>query len=126
MACSVPSSRLQVTLRAPNETDAARFVAWFADLEVTRYLAERFPVSLQQEEEFFRRTGESKSEVWWVIEAEGKAIGASGIHRIDWINAHATTGTASVSGQAFTAGYSAPSAGPPPWNLYVVRPIGSG
>ena len=83
-------------------------------------------MSLQQEEEFFRRTGESKSEVWWVIEAEGKAIGASGIHRIDWINAHATTGTASVSGQALTAGYSAPSAGPPPWNLYVVRPIGSG
>ena len=29
---------------------------------------------------------------------------------------------ASVSGGALTAKYSAPSAGPPPWNLYVVRP----
>jgi len=29
---------------------------------------------------------------------------------------------ASVSGAALTAAYSAPSAGPPPWNLYVVRP----
>jgi pyridoxamine 5'-phosphate oxidase-like protein len=29
---------------------------------------------------------------------------------------------ASVSGSAFTAEYSAPSAGPPPWNLYVVKP----
>ena len=29
---------------------------------------------------------------------------------------------ASVSGGAFTAEYSAPSAGPPPWNLYAVRP----
>jgi pyridoxamine 5'-phosphate oxidase-like protein len=28
---------------------------------------------------------------------------------------------ASVSGAAFTAEYSAPSAGPPPWNLYVIR-----
>ena len=28
----------------------------------------------------------------------------------------------SVSGDAFTAEYSAPSAGPPPWNLYMVRP----
>src|SRR5712692_4609722 len=28
----------------------------------------------------------------------------------------------SVSGGALTAEYSAPSAGPPPWNLYVVRP----
>ena len=29
---------------------------------------------------------------------------------------------ASVSGEALTAKYSAPSAGPPPWNLYVVKP----
>jgi len=29
---------------------------------------------------------------------------------------------ASVRGEALTAEYSAPSAGPPPWNLYVVRP----
>jgi hypothetical protein len=29
---------------------------------------------------------------------------------------------ASVSGDAFTAAYSAPSAGPAPWNLYVLRP----
>ena len=29
---------------------------------------------------------------------------------------------ARVSGTALTAPYSAPSAGPPPWNLYVVRP----
>jgi hypothetical protein len=28
----------------------------------------------------------------------------------------------SVSGTAFTAAYSAPSAGPPPWNLYVFTP----
>lgn len=38
---------------------------------------------------------------------------------------------ASVSGDALTAEYSAPSAGPPPWNLYVVKPttafgVGSG
>src|SRR2546423_3352666 len=30
---------------------------------------------------------------------------------------------ASVTGEALSAEYSAPSAGPPPWNLYVVRPI---
>ncbi len=29
---------------------------------------------------------------------------------------------ASVGGQALVAEYSAPSAGPPPWNLYVLRP----
>ena len=30
---------------------------------------------------------------------------------------------ASVSGTALTAKYSAPSAGPPPWNLYAVKPV---
>jgi hypothetical protein len=30
---------------------------------------------------------------------------------------------ATVEGQAFTHEYSAPSAGPPPWNLYVIDPV---
>jgi RimJ/RimL family protein N-acetyltransferase len=50
-------------------------------------------MSLQQEEDFIERVGDSKNDVWWIIEAEGKAIGATGIHRIEWINAHAITGT---------------------------------
>jgi len=83
----------KVTLRPPDESDPARFIAWFADTEVTRYLGNAFPLSLQAEEEAIKGLGESKSDVWWVIEAEGRAIGASGIHRIDWINAHGTTGT---------------------------------
>lgn len=81
-----------MTLRPPAETDAARFIAWFADTEVTRYLGTAFPLSLQGEEEAIKRLGEAKDTVWWVIEAEGRSIGATGIHRIDWINAHGTTG----------------------------------
>ena len=65
----------KVTLRPPDENDAARFVAWFADLEVTRYLAERFPMSLQQEDDFINRIGESKNDVWWVIDATGTPVG---------------------------------------------------
>jgi RimJ/RimL family protein N-acetyltransferase len=83
----------KVTLRPPDETDPQRFIAWFADLEVTRYLGTAFPLSLQAEEEAIKKLGEAKDTVWWVIEAEGKAIGATGIHRIDWINANAITGT---------------------------------
>jgi hypothetical protein len=30
---------------------------------------------------------------------------------------------ATVDKGAFTAPYSAPSAGPPPWNLYVITPV---
>jgi len=95
----------KVTLRPPIDGDAQKFVDWFADLEVTRYLAERFPLSIQQEEDFFKRIGESKNDVWWCIEAEGKTIGATGIHRINWINANGVTGTVIGDKSCWRKGY---------------------
>ena len=95
----------KVVLRPPRDGDAARFVEWFADIEVTRYLAERFPFSIRQEEEFFKRVSESTNDVWWAIEAEDRTIGATGIHRIDWINAHAITGTVIGDKSCWRKGY---------------------
>jgi len=95
----------KVTLRPPDETDPKRFIEWFADAEVTRYLGTAFPLSLQAEEEAIKKLGEAKETVWWVVEAEGKAIGATGIHRIDWINAHATTGTVIGDKSCWRKGY---------------------
>ncbi len=95
----------KVKLRPPDATDAARFIEWFADTEVTRYLGTAFPLSLQGEEEAIKRLGEDKNTVWWVIEAEGKAIGATGIHRIDWINANAITGTVIGDTSMWRKGY---------------------
>ncbi len=82
----------KVTLRPPDDSDAARFVAWLADLDVTRYLLRRSTFALEQEEGFLKTIGESKTEVFWTIEADGQAIGATGIHQIDWLHAHASTG----------------------------------
>ncbi|MDQ2913434.1 MAG: GNAT family N-acetyltransferase [Chloroflexota bacterium] len=82
----------KVTLRPARENDAEHFVRWFADMEVTRHLNRRTAISLQQEQEFLKNVGESKDDVWWVIEAEGKAIGATGIHDINWVDANGTTG----------------------------------
>jgi RimJ/RimL family protein N-acetyltransferase len=82
----------KVTLRPARENDAGDFVRWFADMEVTRFLSRRMAITLQQEQEFLKKIGESKDDVWWVLEADGKAIGATGIHRIDWIDANGTTG----------------------------------
>ncbi|HUG56029.1 MAG TPA: GNAT family N-acetyltransferase, partial [Candidatus Limnocylindrales bacterium] len=70
----------KVTLRPPTDDEAKLFVEWFADTDVTRYLGTRFPPALYQEEEFLKKIGESKEDVFWVIEAEGRAVGASGIH----------------------------------------------
>ena len=81
-----------VTLRPADDSDPPRFVPWFADMEVTRYLGRRSAAALYQEIDFFKRAGESKNDVLWVIEAGGATVGATGIHQIDWPNAHATTG----------------------------------
>jgi ribosomal-protein-alanine N-acetyltransferase len=82
----------KVTLRPGREADAECFVRWFADMEVTRYLGHRMAVSLYQEQEFLKKIGESKDDVFWMLDAGDKAIGATGIHRIDWLNANASTG----------------------------------
>ena len=82
----------KVTLRPPDDSDTARFVDWFGDLDVTRYLLRRFAVGQLQEEGFLKALGDSTTDVFWMLEADGQAIGATGIHRIDWLHAHATTG----------------------------------
>lgn len=83
----------KVTLRPPDETDAARFVEWLADQEVTRYLGVVVNVpSIEAEKEFLRKTGEAKDAVFWAIEAEGKTIGTTVIRSIDWISGNGNTG----------------------------------
>src|SRR5205809_329403 len=82
----------KVTLRPARENDAEHFVRWFADMEVTRHLATRMAIILQQELEFLKRIGESKNDVWWVIDVADQAIGATGIHAINWLDANGTTG----------------------------------
>lgn len=94
-----------VTLRPADDTDPPRFVPWLADMEVTRYLGRRSAAALYQEVDFFKRVGESPDDVLWVIEAGGEAIGATGIHRIDWLNAHGTTGILIGRRDAWGKGY---------------------
>ncbi len=95
----------KVTLRPPDDSDAQRFVDWFADLDVTRYLARRAGIGLLQEQGHLKKVGESTTDILWVLQAEGHPIGATGIHGIDWINAHATTGTVIGDKNAWRKGY---------------------
>ncbi len=81
-----------VTLRPADDSDPPRFLPWIADMEVTRFLGRRTGAALYQEVDFFKRVGEAKDTVLWIIEADGETVGATGIHEIDWQNAHATTG----------------------------------
>lgn len=94
-----------VTLRPPDDPDAQRFVEWFADLEVTRCLLRRTGIGLLQEQGFLKKVGESTTDVLWMIDAGGRPIGATGIHGIDWLHAHATTGIVIGDRTAWRKGY---------------------
>jgi RimJ/RimL family protein N-acetyltransferase len=83
----------QFRLRPPKAEDAEVMIAWFEDLEVTARLRLRFPPSLEQEREWLRKTADDQASIVWVIEHDGRAVGSTGIHLVDWANQHGTTGT---------------------------------
>src|SRR5438093_10640212 len=74
-------------------------------MEVTRHLATRMAITLQQELEFLKRIGESKDDVWWVIDVADQAIGATGIHAIRWLDATGTAGLDLGDKAAWGEGY---------------------
>ena len=83
----------RLRLRPPRAEDAAEMITWFEDLEVTQFLFIRTPPSLEQENEFLDTRAKDPDSIFWVIEVDGKAIGSTGIHMIDWKNGFGTTGT---------------------------------
>jgi RimJ/RimL family protein N-acetyltransferase len=95
----------RVTLRPADDSDPPRFVPWFADMEVTRYLGRRSAVALYMEEEILKKFGESDDTIFWMIDAGGETIGATGIHAVDWLNRHATTGIVIGAKHAWGKGY---------------------
>jgi [ribosomal protein S5]-alanine N-acetyltransferase len=83
-----------VRLRPPKPEDAPVMIAWFEDLEVTRFLELRTPPSIEIEREWLERMARSQDDVVWAVEYEGRTVGITAIHHIDWKNGFGTTGTA--------------------------------
>lgn len=82
-----------VTMRPFTSADADTFRAWLADPETTRYMVRVFPPSEESEKEWIERVGKSEADIVWGLEHDGRLVGISGVHSIDWINQHATTGS---------------------------------
>lgn len=82
-----------VKLRPPSGHDAETMLTWFEDMEVTRFMALHHPPSIEAEMEFIDRMARSPDDVFWVIEHENRAVGASAIHAINWKYGYGTTGT---------------------------------
>ena len=82
-----------VRLRPPRPEDAAEMISWFEDMEVTRFLLVRHPPSIEMEREWLDKMARDPDQVVWVVEREGRVVGTTAIHAIDWKNGFGTTGT---------------------------------
>ncbi len=82
-----------VRLRPPKPEDAGEMLTWFEDMEVTRFLNLHHPPSMEMEKEWLEKVARDPDSVVWVIEFEGRAIGTTGLHLINWKYGFATTGT---------------------------------
>jgi ribosomal-protein-alanine N-acetyltransferase len=82
-----------VRLRPPKPEDAPVIITWFEDMEVTRFLLRRHPLSIEMEKEWLDRMARSPDDVVWIVENQGDPVGITALHLIDWKNSSATTGT---------------------------------
>lgn len=83
----------RVTLGPLAVAHLENYCRWFADPEVTRYLARDNPPSLREEQEWFDRVVASQTQVAWGLFAEGQHIGGMGLVEISWRDRWALTGT---------------------------------
>ena len=86
----------RVRLRAIEREDIPRFLRWFNDPEVRKYLTMYRPLSRAEEERWVESLPSRREEIVLAIEVrEGERwvhIGNIGLHRIDWKNRTATLG----------------------------------
>jgi len=80
-------------LRPPTPEDAPAIIKWFEDVEVTHFLDNTLPPSLEAEREWLDKTGRDPNFIYWIIEHDGRAVGGTGIMQIDWKHGHGLTGT---------------------------------
>jgi len=84
-----------VYLRPIAEDDVPLLTQWINDPDVTQYLKCAFPVSLQEEQQWVKRVGNPTEHdiSLGICLQTNQLIGTIGLHRIDWINRYASTGT---------------------------------
>ncbi|MBI4233518.1 MAG: GNAT family N-acetyltransferase [Chloroflexi bacterium] len=96
----------RVTLRAVEQGDLATFHLWMNDWEVKRFLAHIYPLSMDEEAEWYEAIQERKDERHFAIEDEaGELIGVVGLRRISPENRSAELGIALGERRVWGQGY---------------------
>lgn len=82
------------TLRPLTEEDIPLLLLWLNDPEIRRFIDRPLPLTKELEREFLERLKkDSKTDIVFMIEVGGKPVGIIGIHRINWFDGTAVTGT---------------------------------
>lgn len=86
----------RVYLRSAERGDISRFVRWLSDGDVMRNLALRTPLSMPLEEAWFDRMLEAQGKTGYhfviCLLGDGRPIGTTGLHDLDWENGSAAFG----------------------------------
>lgn len=84
----------KIYLRPLEREDAALFVTWLNDAEVTDTLNLFRPIDLASEEEFIATIPKSEHDFVFgiAVKATDQLIGTTGLHDVDWKNRHANFG----------------------------------
>src|SRR2546426_2125714 len=82
----------RVLLRPLASSDLRRCVKWFSDPQIIRFLGRDAPVTLAEEERWFRDYERRTDEQIFAIEVEGQHVGKLGLHKIDRVHRKAEVG----------------------------------
>ncbi len=82
----------KVVLRPLGSGDLRRCVKWFSDPQVTQFLGRNTPVTLAEEERWFRDYLRRGDEQIFAIEVDGRHVGNLGLHKVDRVHRKADLG----------------------------------
>lgn len=88
--CTLRGDR--VLLRPLASGDLRRCVKWFSDPQVVRFLGRSTPVTLAEEERWFREYRRRSDEQIFAIEVDSHHIGNLGLHKVDRVHRKAELG----------------------------------
>jgi ribosomal-protein-alanine N-acetyltransferase len=97
----------RIRLEPPRAEFLPTYLRWFSDMEVTRYLLYRHPLSDKGEAEWLERTAADEKMVMWAIvsRTSGRLVGNTGIHDINWRSRYGMTGTVIGEKEEWGKGY---------------------
>ncbi len=95
----------RVVLRPLAPSDLRRCVKWFSDPQIIRFLGRSNPVTLAEEERWFRDYERRADEQIFAIEVEGHHVGNLGLHRIDRVHRKAEIGIVIGEASVWSQGY---------------------